>query len=75
MKQSKYPPGWDNERVQRVLSHYENQTEEEATSEDEAAYHSSNETFMGIPNKLVPVVRNLIAKLQEGQMQAPNRAA
>lgn len=69
MKQNKYPPGLNDARVQRVLAHYENQTE------DEAAYHPSNETFMGIPNKLVPVVRNLIAKLQEDQVQAPNRAA
>ncbi len=75
MKQNKYPPGWDNARVQRIIAHYEDQTEEEAAAEDEAAYHSSNQTFMGIPNKLVPVVRDLIAKLQEDQMQAPDHAA
>ena len=36
MKQSRFPPGWDEERVRRVLAHYENQTEEEAVAEDEA---------------------------------------
>jgi hypothetical protein len=38
MKESKFPPGWDQKRVQRVLKHYEQQTEEEALAEDEAAY-------------------------------------
>jgi hypothetical protein len=33
-------PGWDEERVKKVLAHYENQTEEEAVAEDEAAYES-----------------------------------
>ena len=38
MKANKFPPGWDEERVRRVLEHYEAQTEEEAVAEDEAAY-------------------------------------
>lgn len=62
MKTNKFPPGWDEERVQRVLEHYEAQTEEEAVAEDEAAYEDSSQTFMGIPNTLVPKVRELIAK-------------
>ena len=37
MKQSKFPPGWDAARVQRVLVHYEQQSEEQAVAEDEAA--------------------------------------
>jgi hypothetical protein len=37
MKQSKFPPGWDEKKVQRVLKHFERQTEEEAVAEDEAA--------------------------------------
>lgn len=32
-----FPPGWDEERVQRLIRHYESQTEEEAIAEDEAA--------------------------------------
>ncbi len=35
--QTRFPPGWDEERVRKVLAHYEEQTEEEATAEDEAA--------------------------------------
>ena len=41
MKQNKFPPGWDEKRVQRVMDYYENQTEDETAAEDEAA--SQNE--------------------------------
>ena len=37
MNQTRFPDGWDEERVQRVLEHVENQTEDEAVAEDEAA--------------------------------------
>lgn len=64
MKQSKSSPGWDEERTRRVLAHYEEQTEEEAVAEDEAAFEDRTQTVMEIPNELVPVVRELIAKHQ-----------
>jgi hypothetical protein len=38
MKKTQFPAQWDEERVQRVLVHYETQAEEEAVAEDEAAY-------------------------------------
>ncbi len=47
MSQQKLPPGWDQERVQKVLGHYEEQTEEEAIAEDEAAFEDWEQTFMG----------------------------
>lgn len=62
MKQSKFPPGWDEKRVRDVLAHYETQTEEESVAEDEAAFEDTSNTFIEIPNDLVPVVRTLIAK-------------
>jgi len=61
-KKNNYPPGWDESRVKRVLDHYECQSEEEAVAEDEAAYEDPNQTFMEIPNELVPEVRELLAK-------------
>ena len=64
-KQSRYPKGWDEERVKRVLEHYEMQSEEEAIAEDEAAYEDKDQTFMEIPNELVPAVREMIAKKTE----------
>ena len=62
MKQSRFPPGWDEERVQRVLAHYETQTGTEAVAEDEAAYESSDHALVSVPRELVSAVRELIAK-------------
>jgi len=64
-RQSKFPTGWDEKRVKRVLEHYETQSEDEAVAEDEAAYEDTNQTFMEIPNELIPIVRELIAKKTE----------
>jgi hypothetical protein len=61
MKTNKFPQGWDQERVQRVLQHYEKQTEEEAVAEDEAAFEDQTQTVMEVPIELVPAVRKLIA--------------
>lgn len=37
MKASRFPPGWNESRVRRVIRHYEDQNENEAVAEDEAA--------------------------------------
>src|SRR6266508_3705015 len=66
MRQAKYPPGWDEERVRRVLAHYEAQSDEEAVAEDEAAYETTTHTAMNVPVELVPLVRELIAKRRAG---------
>jgi hypothetical protein len=62
MTQNRFPPGWDEERVRRVLEHYEDQTDEEAVAEDEERYDSATHTVMEVPAELVPAVRELIAK-------------
>jgi hypothetical protein len=62
MKKSKFPPGWDEERVRLVLAHYEGQSEEEALAEDEAAFENTKQTTMEVPIELVPMVRELLAK-------------
>ena len=46
---NKFPPGWNEERVQRVLAHYESQTEDEAVAEDEAAYRTRRTDDYGNP--------------------------
>jgi len=66
MTESRFPPGWDEARVKRVLEHYEAQTPEEAVAEDEAAYESTTHTAMEVPVDLVPTVRELIAKRRAG---------
>ena len=61
-KQSRFPEGWDEARVQRVIEHYESQAGAEAVAEDEAALDLKDQTLMEIPNDLVPAIRELIAK-------------
>jgi hypothetical protein len=63
MSQNTFPAGWDVGKVQRVLAHYGEQTEDEAVAEDEAGVEAS-ETVMSVPYDLVPRIRELIAKHQ-----------
>ena len=60
---NKYPRGWDEDRIKKVVNHYESQSEDDAVSEDEAAYEHDGQTIMEVPSELVPKVRDLIAKL------------
>lgn len=62
MSKSKLPKGWDESRVSRVVKHYEGQSDEEATAEDEAAYNATTHTSIDVPIDLVAKVRELIAK-------------
>lgn len=62
MKKSTYPSGWNEDRVRKVLEHYEAQTEEEAVAEDELAFAMPDQTIMEVPTELVPAVRELLAK-------------
>ena len=62
MNQNKFPLNWDEKRVQKVITHYEKQTADEATAEDEVAFEDSSQTVIQIPQELIPVVRELIAK-------------
>ena len=65
MSQSQFPPGWDEERVMKVLAHYEEQTEAEPVAEDEAAFEDRTQTVMEVPTALVPAIRELPAKYQQ----------
>ena len=61
MTENRFPPGWDDEKIRRVLAHYEAQSDADAVVEDEAGVQPS-ETVMNIPHDLVSKVRELIAK-------------
>ena len=56
MNQSQFPTGWNVQRVERVITHYDEQTEDETALEDQT------QTIMEIPRELVPAVRELLAK-------------
>ena len=60
-KTTNFPRGWDEERVERLLRHYDSLSEDEAVAEDEAAFENATQTVMEIPKELVPAVRALIA--------------
>ncbi len=62
MNSNAFPPGWDEERVRRVLEHYDQQSEEEAVAEDEAAYEDHTHALIDVPVEIVAEVRELIAK-------------
>lgn len=67
MRQNRFPPGWDEERVRRVLAHYEQQTEEEAVAEDEAALEDTTQAVVEVPKELLPAIRELIAKQKKSR--------
>ncbi len=64
MSPNRFPPGWDENRVLRVLEHYDAQTDEESLAEDEERFESSDEVVMQVPADLVAEIRELIAKRQ-----------
>lgn len=76
-KRTHFPRGWDEARVQRVLKHYDTQTESEAIAEDEAAFEPPTHTAVGVPVSLVPKIRQLIAKHRapNKRMQPPRTSA
>lgn len=60
--QSRFPPGWNEDRVRRVIEYYDNQTDEEAIAEAEAAIEAEGQTLVMVPSELMPTIRALIAK-------------
>ena len=65
MKPPGFPKGWDEERVSELVAHYETQSEEEAVAEDEAISLDPGQTVMEVPSRLVPAVREFIARHEE----------
>ena len=61
MSQTKLPEGWEDDKVRRVIAHYDAQTGGEALAEDEAGVRPS-ETVMDVPYDRVSTVRELTAK-------------
>jgi hypothetical protein len=62
MKKTRLPKGWTDERVRGVLQHYEEQSEDEAATEDSAAFPEGATTVIRIPRRLLPQIRAMIAK-------------
>ena len=72
MKRNQFPAGWNEARVQRVLEHYEGQTEAEAVAEDEAAFQLQGQTVMVVPKRLVPQITRLIEARRSSRQTDPD---
>jgi hypothetical protein len=73
MKRNRFPAGWNEARVRKVLKHYEGQTEDEAVAEDEAALQLRGQTVMVVPKRLVPQITRLIERRRSGRLTRPDR--
>ena len=62
MSKQQFPSGWDQARVQRLIEHYDQMTDDELVAEDEAALEAEGKTVMVVPTELVPAIRDLIAR-------------
>ncbi len=62
MKEQKFPPGWNEDRVRRLIEHYEELDEDARVADDEAAVEGEGQTVMVIPSCLVDEVRELIVR-------------
>lgn len=62
---NKYPKGWNRERVDRVIAHYDSQTEAEAIAEADAAVRQSEFDLIRVPVALAEEVRAMVARHQK----------
>ena len=59
------PPGWDEERIRRIIEHYESQTEDEAVAEDEAAFSRDGYAIVPIPHEILHEVMLLVQDFED----------
>jgi hypothetical protein len=62
MSEQNFPAGWDQQRVARLIAHYDAMGDDALVAEDEAAQEEDGQTVMIVPTDLVPTVRELIAR-------------
>ena len=62
MIEQRFPPGWDEQRVQRLLAELDSRTEEEwAASDEAAASEQDDQAVVTVPVGLLPEIRRLLA--------------
>jgi predicted NAD/FAD-dependent oxidoreductase len=62
MSEQRFPPGWDEQRVQRLLAELDDRTEEEWVAADEAAAaEGGDQVLIAVPAALLPEIRKLLA--------------
>lgn len=62
MNEQRFPKGWDEQRVQKLLAEIDARTEEEWVAADEAAAAEGEEqAVVTVPTSLLPEIRRLLA--------------
>ena len=62
MNEPRFPAGWDAARVERLIGHYAQLTEDEQVAEDEAAARERpGQSVVVVPEALLPAIRQLLA--------------
>lgn len=62
MNEQRFPAGWDEQRVQRLLAELDARTEAEWAAADEAAAADEGEqAVVTVPAALLPEIRRLLA--------------
>jgi hypothetical protein len=62
MSEKKFPPGWDAERVRRLIAHYDALDEDQQVAEDEAAQQQPSQTTVVVPIEFMPAIRQMLAQ-------------
>jgi hypothetical protein len=62
--ENRFPSGWDDKRVRKVIAHYDSLTDDELAAEIEAAAAAAGQTLVSVPTELVPEVVKLIKRHQ-----------
>jgi hypothetical protein len=62
MNEQRFPAGWDQQRVQRLLAELDARSEEEWVAADEAAAaEGDDQAVITVPTVLLPEIRRLLA--------------
>jgi hypothetical protein len=61
MNDQKSPPGWNAERVRRLIAHYDTLDEDQQVAADEVAGEQADQTTVVVPVEFMPVIREMLA--------------
>ena len=62
MNEQRFPKGWDEQRVKRLIAELDARTDEEWTAADEAAAaDGGDQAVITVPAVLLPEIRRLLA--------------
>ncbi|MGO8751795.1 MAG: hypothetical protein ACLQNE_38120 [Thermoguttaceae bacterium] len=62
MSQERFPPGWDADRAERLIAHYDALGEDQQVAEDKAAQEQPGQTTVVVPIEFMPAIRQMLAE-------------